>query len=171
MKLNNISENKNREGKIDMFKIEKKIKEMNIELPGELELVGRYKSVRWLHNTIYVSGTGPLKDGKAIYTGKLGKDLTLEEGYDAARLSMINILGTLKHELGDLDRIEKFIKLLGFVACTDDFHQQPKVINGASDLLIEIFGEKGVHARSAIGTNSLPFNIPVEIEAIVEIKK
>lgn len=153
-----------------MSKIEKKLEEMHIELPGEPKAMGKYKSVRWSHNTIYISGTGPLKDGKAVYTGKLGKDLTIEEGYEAARLSMINILGILKHELGDLDKIKKFVKLLGFVACTNDFHQQPKIINGASDLLIEIFGEKGVHARSAIGTNSLPFNIPVEIETIVEIK-
>lgn len=154
-----------------MFEVEEKLKEMNIELPGQTEPIAKYMSVRWLNNTIYVSGTGPLKDGKPIYTGKLGKDLTLEEGYDAARLSMINILGILKHELGDLDRIEKFVKLLGFVSCSEDFHQQAKVINGASDLLIDIFGEKGMHARSAIGTNSLPFNIPVEIETIVEIKK
>ncbi|MDY0235352.1 MAG: RidA family protein [Gudongella sp.] len=154
-----------------MSDIEKKLKELNIELPGEPKAMGTYRPARWSGNTIYLSGNGPMKNGKLIYTGKLGKDLTIEEGYDAARLSIINIIGVLKYELGDLDRIEKFVKLLGFVASTDDFYEQPSVINGASDLLVEVFGEKGMHARSAIGTSVLPFNLPVEIEVMVEIKE
>ena len=87
------------------------------------------------------------------------------------RISIINIIGVLKYELGNLDRIEKFVKILGFVASADDFYEQPSVINGASDLLVKVFGQKGMHSRSAIGTSVLPFNLPVEIEAIVEIKK
>ena len=154
-----------------MSEIEKKLQELNIKLPGEPKAMGTYRPARWSENTIYISGNGPMQDGKPIYTGKLGKDLTIEEGYDAARLSIINIMGVLKYELGNLDRIEKFVKILGFVASADDFYEQPSVINGASDLLVKVFGQKGMHSRSAIGTSVLPFNLPVEIEAIVEIKK
>ena len=153
-----------------MSEIENKLKELNIVLAKEAKAMGTYHLARWSGNTLYISGNGPMKDGKPIYSGKLGKDLTVEQGYDAARLSMINILGVLKQELGDLDRIEKFVKILAFVASADDFYEQPSVINGASDLLWEVFGERGMHARSAIGTMVLPFNLPVEIEAIVEIK-
>ena len=105
-----------------------------------------------------------------VYKGKLGKDLTVEEGYEAAKISIINCLAVLKGCLGSLDRVKRIVKLLGFVACVPEFDQQPYVINGASDLLIEIFGEKGRHARSAIGTNILPFGTPVEIEMIVEVE-
>lgn len=153
-----------------MVNIEERLRTLNIELPQNLKAMGTYQPARWLGNTIYISGNGPMKDGKVLYSGKLGQELTVEEGYKAARLSMLNILGILKQELGDLDRIERFIKILGFIASTDDFYHQPSVINGASDLLVEVFGERGLHARSAIGTNVLPFNLPVEIEAIVEIK-
>jgi enamine deaminase RidA (YjgF/YER057c/UK114 family) len=153
-----------------MFEFEKKLKEMNIELPIGAKAMGSYFTVRWSGNILYVSGNGPMKDGKAVYTGKIGENLTIVEGYDAARLSMVNILGVLKFELGNLDRIEKFVNLLGFVASSDDFYDQPSIINGASDLLIEVFGERGAHSRSAIGTNVLPFNLPVEIQTIVEIK-
>lgn len=153
-----------------MANIEERLRNLNIELPKNLKARGTYQPARWLGNTIYISGNGPMIEGEVLYSGKLGQELTVEEGYKAARLSMLNILGILKQELGDLDRIERFIKILAFIASTDDFYHQPKVIDGASDLLVEVFGERGLHARSAIGTNVLPFNLPVEIEAIVEIK-
>jgi len=118
---------------------------------------------------VYTSGQGSEKDSILVYKGKLGKDLTVEEGYEAAKISIINCLAILKGHLGSLDRVKRVIKLLGFVASVPEFDQQPYVINGASDLLIEIFGEKGRHARSAIGVNILPFGTPVEIEMIVEV--
>ncbi|MEX2541049.1 MAG: RidA family protein, partial [Trueperaceae bacterium] len=103
------------------------------------------------------------------YQGAVGGDVSEEEGYDAARICAINALGALQGALGDLDRIQQVVKLLGFVASAPGFHRQPFVINGASDFLVDVFGDKGRHARSALGTSVLPFNIPVEIEFIVEI--
>jgi len=119
---------------------------------------------------VYTSGQGCKRAGQLVYQGKLGKDITIEEGYDAAKIAIINALAILQGHLGSLDKIKRIVKLLGFVACVPEFDQQPKVINGASDLLLEIFGEKGQHARSAIGTNALPSNIPVEIEMIAEVE-
>ena len=153
-----------------MSKIEERLVELGIELPGGTKAMGTYVPVRQTGNLLYLSGNGPMRDGKILIEGRLGENLTIEEGYEAARLTMINILGVLKNELGDLDRIEKFVKILGLVASTNDFYDQPKVINGASDLLVEVFGDKGKHARSAMGTNVLPFKLPVEIEVIVEVK-
>jgi enamine deaminase RidA (YjgF/YER057c/UK114 family) len=103
-------------------------------------------------------------------TGKVGSELTTEQGYDAARVVALNILGTLKGELGDLDRIKQVVKLTAFVNCVDGFSAQPKVVNGASDLLGAVLGDRGKHARSAVGTNALPMNVPVEIEAIIEVE-
>ena len=131
--------------------------------------MGNYVTVRRSGNMLYLSGNGPMREGKVVMSGKLGADLTVEQGYEAARITAINILGVLKSELGDLDKINQFVKVLGFVQSTDDFFDQPKVINGASDLFVEVLGEKGRHARSAIGTSVLPFNLPVEIEVIVEV--
>ena len=100
----------------------------------------------------------------------MGKDLTIEQGYDAARLTAISHISVLKAELGDLNKVKRIVKVLGMVNCTDDFKDQPKVINGYSDLMVEIFGEKGKHARSAVGMNSLPLGIAVEVEVIVEVE-
>ena len=124
-------------------------------------------------NLLFVSGHGPgiLKDGQVSFIqGKLGKDMEVDQGYDAAKQVMLNILQSMKQELGDLDKVKKVVKLLGFVNCTPDFPDQPKVINGASDLLVELFGERGRHARSAVGMNQLPFGIAVEIEMVVEVE-
>lgn len=118
---------------------------------------------------LYTAGQGCKRDGILVYKGKLGQDLTIEEGREAARISIINCLAILKGYLGDLDRIKQVVKLLGFVASAPGFDQQPYVMNGASEFLIELFGDKGRHARSAIGVNELPFGTPVEIEMIVEI--
>jgi enamine deaminase RidA (YjgF/YER057c/UK114 family) len=102
-------------------------------------------------------------------TGKVGKDVSVEEGYDAARLVGLNLCATLKHNLGDLDKVKRVVKLTGFVNCIDGFGQQPAVINGCSDLFLKIFEDKGAHTRSAVGTNALPLNVAVEIEAIFEV--
>lgn len=152
-----------------MSEIEKKLGELGIILPGQIKSMGNYVTVRKSGNMLYLSGNGPMREGKVVMSGKLGADLSIEQGYEAARITAINILGVLKSELGDLDKIKQFVKVLGFVQSTDDFYDQPKVINGASDLFVEVLGEKGRHARSAIGTSVLPFNLPVEIEVIVEV--
>ena len=119
---------------------------------------------------LYFSGAGPIKDGKAVMQGKLGKELTVEEGYEAAKMAAINLIAAMKRELGDLDQVDQILKLFGLVASADDFYQQPAVVNGASDLFAEVFGDRGKHARSAMGTNVLPLNLPLEIEIIVKIK-
>jgi len=150
--------------------IEKKLKEMGIDISNAPKPAASYIPAVQTGNLVYTAGQASKKDGNLVYRGKLGKDLTVEEGYEAAKISIINCLAVLKDHLGSLDRITRVVKLLGFVASTPDFDQQPYVINGASDLLIILFGEKGKHARSAIGTNVLPFGTPVEIEMIVEVE-
>lgn len=120
-------------------------------------------------NALHLCGHIPMtKDG--LLKGKLGATYTVEQGYESAKACAINILATLKSELGTLDRVKQVVKVVGFVACTDDFEQQPAVINGASDFFVEVFGEKGRHARSAVGTNSLPLGIATEVECIVEFE-
>jgi len=121
-------------------------------------------------NLVFLSGHGPFNENGALITGKVGSDLTLDQGYEAARRVMIGLLGSLKAEIGDLDKVKRVVKLLGMVNCTSDFTDQPKVINGASDLIVEVFGDKGKHARSAVGMNALPMGIAVEIEMIVEVE-
>jgi enamine deaminase RidA (YjgF/YER057c/UK114 family) len=121
-------------------------------------------------NLLFLSGKGPNKPDGSYVTGKVGKDLTIEEGYEAAKLAAISHLAVLKAELGSLNKVKRIVKVLGMVNCTEDFKDQPKVINGYSDFMVEIFGEKGKHARSAVGMNSLPMNIAVEVEVIVEIE-
>ena len=151
---------------------EKKLEELGLTLPPIPMPVANYLPLVRTGNLLFVSGHGPgvLKDGGVSFIqGKLGKDLDVEQGYEAAKQVMLNILQSLKQELGDLDKVRKMVKLLGFVNCTPDFPDQPKVINGASDLLVELFGERGRHARSAVGMNQLPFGIAVEIEMIVEV--
>jgi enamine deaminase RidA (YjgF/YER057c/UK114 family) len=106
-----------------------------------------------------------------LIKGKLGKDLTVDQGYNSAKTCAINILGTIQSVVGTLDKVVKIVKIVGFVNCTDDFEQQPAVINGASDFFVEVFGEKGKHARSAVGTNALPLGIATEVECIVEIEE
>lgn len=154
-----------------MGKADKKLQDMGIIIPDVPKPAASYVPAVQTGNLVYTAGQASKKDGILIYKGKLGKDLTVEEGYEAAKISIINCLAVLKGHLGSLDRIKKVVKLLGFVASTSEFDQQPFVINGASDLLIKVFGEKEKHARSAIGTNTLPFGTPVEIEMIVEVEE
>jgi enamine deaminase RidA (YjgF/YER057c/UK114 family) len=152
------------------MKIETKLKEMGLELPAPGKPVANYVPAVRTGNLVFLSGHGPVLENGNLITGKVGADLTLEEGYKAARQVALVLLASLQSEIGDLDKVRRVVKLLGMVNCTPDFVDQPKVVNGASDLLVEIFGEKGKHARSAVGMNALPLNIAVEIEMIAEIE-
>jgi len=149
---------------------EERLKEKGIVLTTPSAPVATYVNVVRVGNLLFLSGKGPNKPDGSYVTGKVGKDLTIEQGYDAARLTAINHLAVIKAELGSLNKVKRIVKVLGMVNCTDDFKDQPKVINGYSDLMVEIFGEKGKHARSAVGMNSLPLGIAVEVEVIVEVE-
>jgi enamine deaminase RidA (YjgF/YER057c/UK114 family) len=149
---------------------DKKLKDLGVELMPPTKPMANYVKVVRTGNLLFLAGHGPtLPDGSNI-TGKVGKDLTLEQGYNAARQTAISLISTLKGELGDLNKVKRIVKVLGMVNCNSDFIDQPKVINGCSDLFVAVFGEKGKHARSAVGMNSLPSNIAVEIEIVVEIE-
>jgi len=149
--------------------IEKRLDALNIILPSPPKPVGSYVAVVITGKLAFVSGQIPIKDGKVIYAGKVSRDLSVEDAQKAARLCVINALAQLKAELGSLDRISKIVKVSGFVNSPPEFTDQPKVINGASDLLFEIFGQKGQHTRIAVGVSSLPLNSAVEIDLIAEI--
>ena len=151
------------------FVIEKRLDALNIILPSPPKPIGSYVPVLITGKLAFVSGQIPIKDGKVIYAGKVSTDLSVEDAQKAARLCVINALAQLKAELGNLDRISKIVKVSGFVNSPPEFTDQPKVINGASDLLFEIFGQKGQHARIAVGVSSLPLNSAVEIDLIAEI--
>ncbi len=146
--------------------VEKRLEELGITLPAPAQPVATYVRYVQTGSLLYVSGTGP---GKDIPAGKLGSDLTIEQGYAAARDVGISLIATMKDALGDLDRVKRVVKLLGMVNSAPDFADQPKVINGCSDLLVEVFGDAGRHARSAVGFVALPNQIAVEIEVIVEV--
>ena len=149
---------------------ETRLKEKGIVLNTPGKPVANYVNVVRVGNILFLAGKGPTKSDGTNITGKVGKDLTIEQGYDAARLTGINHLAVLKAELGSLNKVKRIVKVLGMVNCTEDFKDQPKVVNGYSDLMVEIFGEKGKHARSAVGMYALPMNIAVEVEVIVEIE-
>lgn len=148
--------------------IEEKLQELGIKLTAPPAPAGSYVPVVISGNFVFVSGQIPIEDGKIAFTGKV-TDETIETGQKSARLCVINILAQLKKELGDLERVHKFIRLNGFVNAGPEFSAHPKVINGASDLLFEIFGEKGKHSRIAVGVSNLPLNSMTEIDAIVQI--
>ena len=149
---------------------ETRIKEKGIVLPSPQKPVANYVNVVRVGNLLFLAGKGPTNPDGTNITGKVGKDLTIEQGYEAARLTAINHLAVLKAELGSLNKVKRIVKVLGMVNCTEDFKDQPKVINGYSDLMVEIFGDKGKHARSAVGMYALPSNIAVEVEVIVEVE-
>ena len=150
---------------------EARLVELGIELPRPPKPMGVYKPVVITGNLAFLSGHGPLRVGGKLITGRLGLDLDVEAGYEAARVTGLCLLATLQAELGSLDRVKRLVKLLGLVRCTDSFDQQPAVINGCSELFRDVFGEEaGVGARSAVGTNALPGAIAVEIEAIFELR-
>ncbi|CAM9681370.1 unnamed protein product [Pylaiella littoralis] len=147
---------------------EAKLKEMGIELPSPKPPLGNFVMTVRTGNLLYTSGHLPISLEGEMTTGKVGQEVNEEEAQEAARKVAIQLIASIKKDLGDLDRVTRIVKLVGFVNCTDGFTGQPKVVNGASDLFAEVFGERGVHSRSAVGTNALPMNVPVEIEAIVE---
>ena len=149
---------------------ETKLKEKGIVLAAPGKPVANYVNVVRVGNLLFLAGKGPTKPDGSNITGKVGKDLTIEQGYAAAQLTAINHLAVLKAELGSLNKVKRIVKVLGMVNCTEDFKDQPKVVNGYSDLMVEIFGDKGKHARSAVGMYALPLNIAVEVEVIVEIE-
>jgi enamine deaminase RidA (YjgF/YER057c/UK114 family) len=148
---------------------EKKLKDLGITLPTPPQPMGNYVRAVQVGNLLFVSGHGPYNDGKIKMAGKVARELTVEEGYQAARNVGLNCLATVKAAVGDLDKVKQVVKLLGMVNCTEDFKDQPKVINGCSDLLVDVFGEIGKHARSAVGMQALPNGIPVEIEMILDV--
>ena len=151
--------------------IENKLRELKIELPNAPDPVGAYVAFKKINNLLFISGQLPIsKDGKMI-KGKIGKDLTLEDGQKASKLCVINILAQAKKALGeDLNKVKNCVKITGFVNSTDDFKDQPKVINPASETLSAVFGDAGKHARAAISANSLPLGAAVEIDAIFEVE-
>ncbi len=149
---------------------EENLKAKGIVLSTPGKPVANYVNAVRVGNLLFLAGKGPTKPDGSNITGKVGKDLTIEQGYEAARLTAINHLAVLKAELGSLNKVKRIVKVLGMVNCTEDFKDQPKVVNGYSDLMVEIFGDKGKHARSAVGMYALPMNIAVEVEVIVEIE-
>ena len=149
---------------------EAKLKELGIELSTPGAPVANYVNAVQTGSLLFLAGKGPNKPEGGYVTGKVGQDISVEEGYEAARLTAISQLSVLKAELGNLNRVKRIVKVLGMVNCGPDFGNQPEVINGFSDLMVEVFGERGKHARAAVGMNSLPRNTSVEIEMIVEIE-
>ena len=149
---------------------ENKIKELGLDLSQPAAPIANYVSAVSTGRLVFLSGKGPNLDDGTMIRGKVGRDLDIDEGYEAARLVGIQLLAGLREHIGSLDNVNRIVKLLGMVNCTPDFEDQPKVINGCSDLLVSVFGDNGKHARSAVGMGSLPSQIPVEIEMIVELK-
>jgi enamine deaminase RidA (YjgF/YER057c/UK114 family) len=149
---------------------EARLKELGIVLPPVRKPIANFLPYRLAGNILYLSGQGPLDENGKQLTGKLGKDVSLEEGYRRARLVGLGLLAATRDALGSLDRVDYIVKLLGMVNAVPDFNDSPKVINGCSDLFVEVFGDAGRHARSAVGNVMLPNQISVEIEAIVAVK-
>ena len=154
----------------DSGAVNKKIEELGIQLQKPVKPVANYVTTVQTGNLVFTSGHGPIGDDGQLILGQLGTDMDVEGGYQAARAVGIGLLSTLKATLGNLDRIKKIVKLVGFVNSSADFKDQPAVVNGASDLFVEIFGDKGRHARSAVGMVQLPGGIAVEVEMIVEVE-
>ena len=154
-----------------MHLFDENIKNLGLNIPDLPKALANYVPYKLIGKTIYISGQAPVQNGELIYKGKVGSDISIEEGIEAAKLCVINIIAALKTGLeGDWDKLDSFVKLTGFVNCKDNFTDQPKIINGASDMLVEIFGDQGRHARVAVGSNALPLGIAVEIDAIVQLK-
>ena len=150
--------------------VEQRLRERGIELPRVMAPVANYVPAVRTGNLVFLAGTGPVKPDGAFATGKVGKDVTVEEAYGHARLTGLMLLAMLRTAAGgSLDNVARAVKVLGMVNCGPEFTEHPKVINGCSDLFVEVFGDRGKHARSAVGMPSLPFNISVEIEAVFEV--
>ena len=149
---------------------EQKLAQLKIALPAVPEAIGKYVDFTRVGNLVYLSGKGPRQANGEYIKGKLGSDLTVEQGYAAARLTAVNQLAVLKKAIGDLKKIKRIVKVNGYVNSAGTFYDQPKVVDGFSDLLIEIFGDAGKHARTSVGTAALPMNMAIEVEMIVEIE-
>lgn len=148
---------------------EEKVKELGLDIYNPPKPVGNYVPAVRTGNLVFLSGQGPRKPDGSMISGKVGSELSVEEAYAAARLVGIGLLTALRQELGSLDKVTRIVKTLGMVNAEPDFTDHPKVVNGTSDLFVEVFGDKGRGARSAVGMGSLPFKIPVEVEMIVEV--
>jgi enamine deaminase RidA (YjgF/YER057c/UK114 family) len=148
---------------------EARLKELGIELPQPPKPVATYVPAVQSGDLLFLSGVIPFREGKLAWQGKLGRDVTVEQGYEAAKLALLNALAIARNELGTLDRIKKVVRLVGHVASAEGFVQQPAVVNGASDLLVKVFDEAGRHARVAVGAAELPLNAPVELELILQV--
>src|SRR4051812_43848878 len=153
------------------MKTERRLKELGIELATPTSPIANYVNAVRTGNLLYLAGKGPGLPGKPLPTGKVGRDFTVEQAYGYARETGLSLIAVMKAELGDLDRVKRIVKMLGMVNAVPEFGNQPEVINGCSDLFVEVFGDRGRHARSAVGMGSLPRGIPVEIEVIVEIEE
>lgn len=149
---------------------EERLKELGLTLPMAPKPVANYVPAVRTGELLFLSGVLPMRDGKLQAQGKLGRELTIEQGYAAAKLATLNALANMKQELGSLDRVTRVVRLVGHVASAEGFVQHPAVMNGASDLLVAVFGEAGRHARVALGAAELPMNAPVEIEMIVQVQ-
>ena len=151
------------------MKTEQRLKELGIELPETTAPMANYVNAVRTGNLLFLAGKGPGLPGKPLPVGKVGRDFSIEQGYRLARETGLNLISVMKAELGDLDKVTRIVKVLGMVNATSEYGHQPEVINGCSDLFVEVFGDRGKHARSAVGMGSLPRGIPVEIEVIVEV--
>lgn len=154
-----------------MDSIDDQLEKLGLKLPELPRPVAEYVPAKRVGNLVFCSGQGPIKEGKPVYVGKVGSERTLKEGYQAAQLCALNCLMAIKSVIGSLDKVEEIIKVRGFVNSAPSFEKQPEVINGASELLVKLFGERGQHARSALGTSILPGNITVELEMVVEVQE
>src|SRR5215216_2378254 len=156
-----------------MGAVEDRLAELGLQLPAPLAAPPAvrlpFELVRVRGDLAYVSGHGPFDGDRPLITGRVGAEVSVEQAYDAARATGLSMLASLKQQLGELERVESWIKALGFVDCADDFNNTPAVINGFSDLILELWGDAGRHARSAIGASKLPFGMPVEVEAVVSV--
>ncbi|MBO8127537.1 MAG: RidA family protein [Firmicutes bacterium] len=153
-----------------MSKVEQRLAAEGFQLPTAPAPAAAYVPAVRTGNLVFISGQGTMVNGEWTYQGRVGEKYTLEEGYKAAQVAILNALAVLKQEIGDLDRVKRIVKVLGWVNCPETFNQQPYVINGASELLEKVFGERGKHARSAVSAHTLPFDTTVEIEMIVEVE-
>lgn len=151
------------------YDVEQRITELGYALPEPSKPVANYVNAVRTGNLVFMAGKGPSKPEGGYIEGKVGEDLTIDEGYEAARLAAVVQIAALKAEIGDLNKVVRVVKVLGMVNCTSDFSNQPEVVNGFSDLMVEVFGDRGKHARAAVGMGSLPRNFAVEVEMIVEV--
>lgn len=149
--------------------VEARLEEVGLQLPSVPAPIAEYVPAKQVGDLVYVSGQGPIVNGRPALVGRVGAELTLEDGYLAARICILNALAAVKEVIGSLDHVAEVVQVRGFVNSAPDFHDQPRVINGASELLVYLFGERGRHARAALGAHVLPGNIPVEIELIVRV--